>query len=82
MPGFKNFWYLDMELRTFCCVCKLTSQNSNDWLKKKKQSKQKLKKKTIKTKIKKKNVLLSKPAFLFVSPQIIYDFEKEHVIRY
>ena len=61
-----------MELRTFCCVCKLTSQNSNDWLKKKKQSKQKFK----------KNVLLSKPAFLFVSPQIIYDFEKEHVIRY
>ena len=39
---------------------------------KKKKTKQKLK----------KNVLLSKPAFLFVSPQIIYDFEKERVIRY
>ena len=39
-----------MELRTFCCVCKLTRQNSNDWLKKKtikkkKKTKQKLKKK-------------------------------------
>lgn len=65
-----------MELRTFCCVCKLTRQNSNDWLKKKNQKKEKNK-----TKIK-KNVLLSKPAFFFVSPQIIYDFEKEHVIRY
>ena len=64
-----------MELRTFCCVCKLTSQNSNDWLKKKTIKKRK-------KQIKKKNVLLSKPAFLFVSPQIIYDFEKEHVIRY
>lgn len=67
-----------MELRTFCCVCKLTRQTSNDWLKKKKHQK---KKKQNKTKIK-KNVLLSKPVFLFISPQIIYDFEKEHVIRY
>lgn len=65
-----------MELPTFCCVCKLTRQNSNDWLKKKTIKKRK---KQIK---KKKNVLLSKPAFLFVSRQIIYDFEKEHVIRY
>ena len=64
-----------MELRTFCCVCKLTRQNSNDWLKKKQSKKEK-------NKSKKKNVLLSKPAFLFVSRQIIYDFEKEHVIRY
>lgn len=40
------------------------------------------KKKKTKQKLKKKNVLLSKPAFLFVSRQIIYDFEKEHVIRY
>lgn len=66
-----------MELRTFCCVCKLTRQNSNDWLKKKQSKKEKNK-----TKIKKKNLLLSKPAFPFVSRQIIYDFEKEHVIRY
>ena len=67
-----------MELRTFCCVCKLTRQNSNDWLKKKTIKKRKKQNKNQK----KKNVLLSKPAFLFVSRQIIYDFEKEHVIRY
>lgn len=69
VPSIKNFWYLDMELRTFCCVCKLTRQNSNDWLKKKQSKKEK-------NKSKQKNVLLSKPAFLLLLAKLFMTLKK------